>query len=152
MIQATPQFGATRPALTVVPARPASPKFGCSGKDHSATEGVAKTVQDSSQAREKIVAEMDRLIDQSSGLKKLGLKMIRAYKNSTFIHEKLYKAINLKCLYAEQGMPSCSQFGFAAVEKKGFIVGSLMALGRMLNCNPVSGKLGLTKKLFTVIA
>lgn len=123
--------------------------FGCAGKNHP--KETAEAVQAAGKARKQIVAEMDAMIAKSSGLKKLGLKMIRAYKNSAFIHEKLYKWINLKCAYALQGNPSCSQYGFAAVQKHGFFKGSLMALGRIMNCNPISMKTGLTKRLFTAI-
>lgn len=154
MIQ--PTFSAShynRPQLTAV-------RFGCaahSGGADAVKEGVQKIGQD----RKATVEAMDKLIAESGGLKKLGLKLIRWYKNNRFIHEKLYNMelnlgftklkLKLVCNYAAEGMPSCSQYGFAAVERYGFFKGSLMALGRILNCNPISGKLGLTKRFFRVI-
>lgn len=34
--------------------------------------------------------------------------------------------------------PSCSQYGLEAVEKYGFLKGGLMAVWRILRCNPFS--------------
>ncbi|MBO7601343.1 MAG: membrane protein insertion efficiency factor YidD [Lachnospiraceae bacterium] len=39
-----------------------------------------------------------------------------------------------KCPYT----PTCSQYGLEAVEKYGFIKGGLLALWRVLRCNPFS--------------
>ena len=39
-----------------------------------------------------------------------------------------------KCPY----FPSCSQYGYEAIEKYGVIKGGLLALWRILRCNPFS--------------
>jgi putative membrane protein insertion efficiency factor len=39
-----------------------------------------------------------------------------------------------KCPY----FPSCSKYGIEAIEKNGLIIGSLLAIWRILRCNPFS--------------
>ncbi len=37
------------------------------------------------------------------------------------------------CIY----LPTCSEYAITAVEKRGIVVGSAMAIGRILRCNPL---------------
>lgn len=61
-------------------------------------------------------------------IKKLLLKSIRFY-------QKYISGLkSTKCPY----FPSCSQYGYEAIEKYGPIKGSLLAIWRILRCNPFS--------------
>ena len=61
-------------------------------------------------------------------MKKILIKLIRLYKR--YISPVKYT----KCPY----FPSCSSYGLEAVEKYGALKGSLLAMWRILRCNPFS--------------
>ena len=63
-----------------------------------------------------------------SYMKKILIAMIRFY-------QKYISPYNgTKCPY----IPSCSQYGLEAIEKYGVIKGGLLAVWRILRCNPFS--------------
>ena len=51
-----------------------------------------------------------------------------------FYQKNISPLKHTKCPY----FPTCSQYGLEAVEKYGVIKGSLLALWRILRCNPFS--------------
>ena len=59
-------------------------------------------------------------------MKTLALWAIRFYQRTISV------ALPPSCRF----VPSCSQYGYEAIEKYGFIKGSLMAGWRILRCNP----------------
>ena len=61
-------------------------------------------------------------------MKKIFIKLIRLYRR--YISPMKYT----KCPY----FPSCSSYGLEAVEKYGALKGSLLAMWRILRCNPFS--------------
>ena len=61
-------------------------------------------------------------------MKKLLLKLILFYR------KYLSPLKSTKCPY----YPSCSQYGFEAVERFGFIKGGFLMIWRILRCNPFS--------------
>jgi len=61
-------------------------------------------------------------------MKKLLIALIRFYQ------KYISPMKSTKCPY----IPSCSQYGLEAIEKHGAIKGSLMAIWRILRCNPFS--------------
>lgn len=61
-------------------------------------------------------------------MKKLFLKIIRFYQ------KKISPLSPPKCKY----YPTCSQYGYEAIERFGVIKGSALALWRILRCNPFS--------------
>lgn len=61
-------------------------------------------------------------------MKKILIKLIRLYRR--YISPVKYT----KCPY----FPSCSSYGLEAVEKYGALKGSLLAMWRILRCNPFS--------------
>lgn len=61
-------------------------------------------------------------------LKKILIKMIRLYQR--YISPVKYT----KCPY----IPTCSAYGLEAIEKHGALKGSLLAVWRILRCNPFS--------------
>lgn len=61
-------------------------------------------------------------------MKKLLLKLILFYR------KYLSPLKSTKCPY----YPSCSQYGFEAVERFGFVKGGFLMIWRILRCNPFS--------------
>ena len=61
-------------------------------------------------------------------MKKLLIKMIRLYQNYISPMKRT------KCPY----IPTCSQYGLEAIEKYGAFKGGLLAVWRILRCNPFS--------------
>ena len=61
-------------------------------------------------------------------MKKLFLGIIRFYQ------KKISPLTPPKCKY----YPTCSQYGYEAIERFGVIMGSALALWRILRCNPFS--------------
>ena len=61
-------------------------------------------------------------------MKKLFLGIIRFYQ------KKISPLTPPKCKY----YPTCSQYGYEAIERFGVIKGSALALWRILRCNPFS--------------
>ncbi len=61
-------------------------------------------------------------------MKKLFLKIIRFYQ------KRISPLSPPKCKY----YPTCSQYGYEAIERFGVIKGSALALWRILRCNPFS--------------
>ena len=59
-------------------------------------------------------------------MKKLLIKMIRLYQ------KYISPMKRTKCPY----IPTCSQYGLEAIEKYGAIRGGLLAIWRILRCNP----------------
>lgn len=62
-------------------------------------------------------------------MKKILIMMIKFYQK----HLSPLKG-NIHCPYT----PTCSQYGLEAVEKYGALKGSLLAIWRILRCNPFS--------------
>ncbi len=60
-------------------------------------------------------------------MKNLIIKIIRFYQ------KKISPLFGPKCRF----YPSCSQYAVEAVEKHGVIKGSLLAVARLLRCNPL---------------
>lgn len=52
----------------------------------------------------------------------------------TFYRKHLSKLKSTRCPY----IPTCSQYGLEAVEKYGLLRGGMLALWRILRCNPFS--------------
>ncbi len=61
-------------------------------------------------------------------MKKLLLKLIRFYQTKISPHTPP------ACKY----YPTCSQYGYEAIEKFGVLKGSALAIWRILRCNPFS--------------
>ena len=61
-------------------------------------------------------------------MKKLLIKMIRLYQ------KYISPMKRTKCPY----IPTCSQYGLEAIEKYGALKGGLLAVWRILRCNPFS--------------
>ena len=61
-------------------------------------------------------------------IKKTMLAMIRFYR------KYLSPLKSTKCPY----IPTCSEYGYQAIEKYGPVKGGLLALWRILRCNPFS--------------
>ena len=61
-------------------------------------------------------------------MKKILIKMIWFYKKHISVHTRDH------CLYT----PTCSQYAIEAIEKYGALKGSLLAVWRILRCNPFS--------------
>jgi len=59
-------------------------------------------------------------------MKWLTLRLIRLYQNTISV------VMPPSCRF----VPSCSHYGYEAIEKYGFLKGSLMAGWRILRCNP----------------
>ncbi len=66
----------------------------------------------------------------------VGMLAIRAYQKTISPDHGLFKAMFPYgyCKFS----PSCSQYGYEALEKNGLLLGSLQALWRILRCNPFS--------------
>jgi len=62
------------------------------------------------------------------------LKLIRIYQKTLSLDHGWPK------IFFPQGYcrfhPTCSEYGYRAIEKYGIIRGGLMAMGRILRCNP----------------
>ena len=67
----------------------------------------------------------------------LTLKLIKLYQKTLSFDHGLLKVFfpGGYCKYH----PTCSNYAYQAVEKYGIIKGGLMALWRVLRCNPFSG-------------
>lgn len=66
----------------------------------------------------------------------VALKTIRIYQKTLSFDHGI-----LKRLYPSgfcRFHPTCSEFGYKAVEKYGIVKGGMMAVGRILRCNPFS--------------
>ncbi|MFR7522718.1 MAG: membrane protein insertion efficiency factor YidD [Ruminococcus sp.] len=61
-------------------------------------------------------------------MKTILIKMIRFYQ------KHLSPLKRTRCPY----IPSCSQYGLEAIQKYGAVKGSLLAIWRILRCNPFS--------------
>ncbi|MFQ7247990.1 MAG: membrane protein insertion efficiency factor YidD [Ruminococcus sp.] len=61
-------------------------------------------------------------------MKTILIKMIRFYQ------KYLSPLKRTRCPY----IPSCSQYGLEAIQKYGAVKGSLLAIWRILRCNPLS--------------
>lgn len=77
---------------------------------------------------------------RENALQRLCRRMIEWYQGNRFIHNKLYKWINLRCPFPEYGYSSCSQYTKEAIERRGAIKGMFLGLGRILSCNPMTVK------------
>lgn len=64
-------------------------------------------------------------------MKKLLLGMIKFYKNVKNTFFKNHKGI---CKFT----PSCSEYSYQAIEKYGAFKGTMLAIWRILRCNPFS--------------
>lgn len=62
--------------------------------------------------------------------------MIKSFllKSIKFYQKYISGLKSTKCPY----FPSCSQYGYEAIEKYGPIKGSILAIWRILRCNPFS--------------
>ena len=65
-------------------------------------------------------------------MKKILIKIIEFYKK--YISTYLSNILNIHCKYE----PTCSEYAKQAIEKYGAIKGSLLAMKRILKCNPFS--------------
>ncbi|MCQ2978956.1 MAG: membrane protein insertion efficiency factor YidD [Clostridia bacterium] len=64
-------------------------------------------------------------------IKKLLLKMIKSYQNIKHTFFKHKKGI---CKFT----PTCSEYSYQAINKYGAFKGTLLAIWRILRCNPFS--------------
>ncbi|MFA4871716.1 MAG: membrane protein insertion efficiency factor YidD [Patescibacteria group bacterium] len=64
------------------------------------------------------------------------LRLIRIYQKTLSFDQGVFKVFfpNGYCRFH----PSCSEYGYQAIEKYGIIRGGLKALGRIFRCNPFS--------------
>ena len=62
------------------------------------------------------------------------LKLIKIYQKTLSFDHGIFRRLfpNGYCRF----QPTCSEYGYQAVEKYGLIRGGLMALWRILRCNP----------------
>jgi putative membrane protein insertion efficiency factor len=70
-------------------------------------------------------------------MKKLLLKLIRAYQQSGFFKKPIFKSLFLSdaaCRFT----PTCSQYSYQAIAKYGILKGSLLSLKRVFKCHPWS--------------
>lgn len=67
----------------------------------------------------------------------LVLKMIRFYQKTLSFDHGFFKFLypHGYCRYR----PTCSEYGYKAIEKYGVVKGGLKAFWRVLRCNPFSG-------------
>ena len=78
-------------------------------------------------------------------------RMIRWYQENKLFHGG---KLTFSCTYPQKaealGKPvaSCSQYTLEAIQKHGVIKGILLGSGRIMNCNPVSQKIGFLKDRF----
>ncbi|MBI2858465.1 MAG: membrane protein insertion efficiency factor YidD [Chloroflexi bacterium] len=61
-------------------------------------------------------------------LRKLSLKLIKAYQRT------ISQATPPSCRF----VPSCSQYGYEAIERFGFLKGVWLTMKRIARCNPFS--------------
>lgn len=70
-------------------------------------------------------------------MKKIILKAIRSYQQTSFLHRPFFQALFLSdkvCRFR----PTCSQYTYQAVEKYGVLQGGWFGLRRILHCHPWS--------------
>ena len=67
-------------------------------------------------------------------LKSLVLKIIRIYQRTISPDHGILKHTGMmRCRF----YPSCSEYGYRAIDNKGLIKGSLRAISRIARCNPM---------------
>ena len=76
------------------------------------------------------------MIEFSAQIRLFVLKLIRIYQKTLSFDHGLFSHFfpNGYCRFR----PTCSEYGYQAIEKYGVIKGGLMALWRVLRCNPFS--------------
>jgi len=76
------------------------------------------------------------MIEFSAQIRLFVLKLIRIYQKTLSFDHGLFSLFfpNGYCRFR----PTCSEYGYQAIEKYGVIKGGLMALRRVLRCNPFS--------------
>ena len=76
------------------------------------------------------------MIEFSAQIRLFVLKLIRIYQKTLSFDHGLFSLFfpNGYCRFR----PTCSEYGYQAIEKYGVIKGGLMALMRVLRCNPFS--------------
>ncbi len=64
------------------------------------------------------------------------LKLIKLYQKTLSFDHGLMKVFfpNGYCKY----YPTCSEYGYQSIEKKGILKGGIMTIWRILRCNPFS--------------
>lgn len=135
-----PQFG-----MQAVPARSESPE------SHEAP--AAKKHAHGHAHGDTFVGHRDTGVD----LKDLPLgrrlcsKMILWYQNNKTTHGG---PLTFHCTYPQKArqfgrdIPSCSQYTLEAIQKHGVLKGILLGSGRIMNCNPISQRIGFLKDRF----
>lgn len=68
-------------------------------------------------------------------IKRIFLKMIRAYQKTLSYDHGIMGRIYPNTRFCKF-TPTCSEYGYKAIEKYGVLKGSFMALNRILRCNP----------------
>jgi hypothetical protein len=77
------------------------------------------------------------MIDLSTHIRIMTLKTIRIYQKTLSLDHGVAKYLvpsSGRCRY----YPSCSEYGYRAVEKYGVVKGGWLAVRRVLRCNPWS--------------
>lgn len=68
-------------------------------------------------------------------MKKITLRLIKAYQKTSFLHNELFKTLFLTdqvCKYE----PTCSRYAYQAVEKYGTLKGVALGIKRIMRCHP----------------
>ena len=68
-------------------------------------------------------------------MKRLFLKLIRFYQKTKFFQRPILKALFLSDASCRL-LPTCSQYGYEAINKYGIIKGTLLILRRIFKCHP----------------
>lgn len=119
---------------------PSVVRFGCATQTTS--RPVAGKYNEEGHDRDKHIPQ------EESVAKRLCERMIRWYQNNDYIHKKLYPEVGIRCLYAERGEASCSQYTLESIRKNGVIKGCVKGFLRIANCNPRTQKHEKLRKLF----
>lgn len=64
-------------------------------------------------------------------MKKILIFIIRFYKKHVSIY---FEKMGIRCKF----YPTCSEYSIQALEKHGFLKGTLLSIKRILRCNPFS--------------
>ncbi len=64
-------------------------------------------------------------------MKKILIFIIRFYKKHVSIY---FEKMGIRCKF----YPTCSEYSIQALEKHGFLKGTLLSIRRILRCNPFS--------------
>jgi len=132
---------------------PAQPMFGMQVVDSAETPRAETPKRHRNHDHDQFVGHRDTGVDTEDlplG-RRICTKMIKWYQNNKLTHGGF---LTFHCTYPEKAkylgkdVPSCSQYTLEAIQKHGVIKGILLGTGRILNCNPLSQRIGFLKDRF----